>query len=93
MDAAEVVQVYLEPPGLLLERPHRTLAAFQRLDLAAGERRRLVLTIPLRRLACFDPERDAFVLEAGAHRLVVARHAEDPGQAVSLELQAAVLGP
>ena len=93
MDAAEVVQVYLEPPGLLLERPRRTLAAFQRLDLAAGERRRLVLTIPLRRLACFDPERDAFVLEAGVQRLVVARHAEDPGQAVSLELQAAVLGP
>ncbi len=93
MDAAEVVQVYLEPPGLLLDRPRRTLAAFQRLDLPAGERRRLVLKIPLRRLACFDPDRDAFVLEAGLHRLVVARHAEDPGQAVSLELQAAVLGP
>lgn len=93
MDAAEVVQVYVEPPGLLQERPLRTLIGFQRLGLSAGEQRRLVLTIPLRRLACFDPERDAFVLEAGAHRLVVARDAEDPGQVVSLELQAAVLGP
>ncbi len=93
MDAAEVVQVYLEPPGLLLERPLRTLVAFQRLDLPAGGQRRVVLTVPPRRLACFDPERDAFVLEAGLHRLVVARHAEDPGQAVCVELQAAVLGP
>jgi beta-glucosidase len=93
MDGAEVVQVYLEPPGLLLERPQRMLAAFQRLHLCAGEERRLVLTIPLRQLACFDPQQDAFVLEAGVHRLVVASHAEDPGQAVSLELQAAVLGP
>jgi len=93
MDAAEVVQVYLEPPGLLLERPLRTLAAFQRISLSAGEQRRLVIPIPLRQLACFDPRQDAFVLEAGVHRLVVARHAEDAGQAVDLELQATVLGP
>jgi hypothetical protein len=33
------------------------------------------------------------VLEGGEHRLVVGGHAEDPGQAVSLELPAAVLGP
>ena len=93
MEAAEVVQVYLEPPGELLERPRRTLAAFKRLTLPAHGQRRLTLTIPMRQLACFDPERDAFVLEAGVHRLVVARHAEDPGLAVDVELQEAVLGP
>jgi beta-glucosidase len=93
MAAAEVVQVYLEPPGLALERAPRSLVAFERLQLAAAERRRTRLTVPLRRLACFDPERDGFVLEAGAHRLVLARHAEDPGLAVTLDLQAAFLGP
>ena len=93
MEAAEVVQVYLEPPGELLERPRRTLAAFKRLTLPAQGQRRLTLTIPMRQLACFDPERDVFVLEAGVHRLVVARHAEDPGLAVDVELQEAVLGP
>jgi beta-glucosidase len=91
MEAAEVVQVYLEPPGLLLERPQRALVAFQRLSLPAGEQRRLVMMIPLRQLAFFDRQRDAFVVEEGVHRLVVACHAEDPGQMVCLELQAAVL--
>ena len=93
MAVAEVVQVYLEPPGRLLERPRRTLVAFERLTLQPGEQRRLTLSIPLRQLACFDPTRDAFVLEAGRHQLVVARHAEDPGLVVPVELAAAVVGP
>jgi beta-glucosidase len=93
MAAAEVVQVYLEPPGLGLERPPRTLVGFERLELAVGERRRLQLTLPLRRLAVFDEARDGFVLEPGDHRLVLARHAEDPGLALSLLLPACWLGP
>ena len=93
MEAAEVVQVYLEPPGLLMERPRRTLVAFQRVSLGAGEQRRLALTIPLRRLACFDPSRDGFVLEGGPHRFVLARHADDSGLVVDLVLEACELGP
>jgi hypothetical protein len=93
MQAAEVIQVYLEPPGLRLERPRRLLVAFQWLMLQPGETRRVKLAISLRCLACFDSEQDTFVLEEGAHRLVVARHADDPGQAVLLELEAMVLGP
>jgi beta-glucosidase len=76
-----------------MERPRRLLVAFQRWMLQPGETQRLTLSIPLRRLACFDPDRDAFVLEQGLHRLVVARHADDPGQAVTLELEAMELGP
>jgi beta-glucosidase len=93
MEAAEVVQVYLEPPGKLLERPRRSLVAFVRIVLQAGERRHLVLTIAPRQLACFDPVRDGFLLEGGLHRLVVSRHVEDRGQAVSIELPLWELGP
>jgi beta-glucosidase len=93
MAAAEVVQVYLEPPGLEVERPLRHLVAFQRVGLEPGEVRRLCLPIPLRRLAWFDEKRDSFVLEAGHHRLVVAHHAEEPGLVVALQLDACVLGP
>ena len=92
MAAAEVVQVYLEPPGRLLERPQRTLVAFERLELRAGERRQLQLVIPLRRLACFDEGRDQFVIEPGVHRLVVAAHVEAPGPAAEVPLAERELG-
>jgi beta-glucosidase len=86
MAAAEVVQVYLEPPGTGLERPPRTLVGFERVELAAGESCRLQLAIPLRRLAVFDGARDGFVIEPGDHRLVLARHVEDPGLGLPLPL-------
>jgi len=89
--AAEVVQVYLEAPGLLVERPARQLVAFGRLNLVPGEVRTLTLAISLQRLAFFDETSDAFRLEAGLHRLVVARHAEADGPAVELQLRETVL--
>jgi len=93
MDAAEVVQIYAEPPGRAVERPRRTLVGFRRLNLEPGQSERVAIPIPLRRLAWFDASRDAFVLEAGRHRLLVARHAEDEGIGVDLTLEAGVVGP
>ncbi|MGB5134217.1 MAG: glycoside hydrolase family 3 C-terminal domain-containing protein [Prochlorococcaceae cyanobacterium] len=90
--AAEVVQVYLEAPSLEVERPQRTLVAFARLELGVDERRHLRLAIPLRRLAFFDEAGDGFRLEAGPHRLVVARHVEDPGLAMDVTLEGGWLG-
>ncbi|MEB3200641.1 MAG: fibronectin type III-like domain-contianing protein, partial [Synechococcaceae cyanobacterium] len=86
VEAAEVVQVYVEPPGEAVERPRRTLAGFSRVNLRPGGSQRVRIRIPLRRLAWFDPARDGFMLERGRHRLVVARHAEDDGIGVDLEL-------
>ncbi len=93
MPADEVVQVYMEPPGRVVERPRRQLAGFARISLAAGEEREVVLTIPLRQLAWFDERLDAFRLEPGRHRLVLARHVEDGGIALELDLADTVLGP
>jgi beta-glucosidase len=93
MEAEEVVQIYLQPPGRARERPERSLVAFRRLRLAPGQAGRVELAIPLRRLASFDAERDRFVLDAGMHRFLAARHAEDEGLAVDLHLEEAVLGP
>jgi beta-glucosidase len=92
MAAAEVLQIYLEPPGLAVQRPARTLVAFARVPLASGSSQRITLTIPLRRLAFFDITQDGFMIEAGVHRLVVARHCEDPGLALELLLEATFLG-
>jgi beta-glucosidase len=50
------------------------------------------LTIPLHRLAFFDVHQDGFMIEAGIHRLVVARHSEEPGLACELLLGPTFLG-
>jgi beta-glucosidase len=93
MDSAEVVQLYLEPPALAVERPCRTLVAFARLELAVGEAQTVTLQVPWRQLAFFDEAQDGFVLEAGLHRLVAARHSDDPGLVCDVRLSAAWLGP
>jgi len=87
-----VVQVYVEAPALAVERPARILVGFSRVSLAPGQVERVSLEVPLRRLACFDEAADAFVLESGRHRVVVARHAEDDGIGVNIELEAAMVG-
>ena len=88
-----VVQVYVEPPGLALERPRRTLVGFGRLALEPGGSQRLCLPIPLRRLAYFDEATSHFWLEAGLHRLHLAQHSEDEGLVVELFCAATDLGP
>lgn len=93
MAAAEVLQLYLEPPGQLVERPRRCLVAFARVALEPGERCCVQLAVPLRRLAFFDADSDGFVLEPGLHRLVLARHCEDAGQACDVHLPRVFLGP
>ncbi|MCP9914980.1 glycoside hydrolase family 3 C-terminal domain-containing protein [Cyanobium sp. ATX 6F1] len=92
MAADEVVQVYAGVPALAVERPRRMLVGFQRLRLEAGTAERVVVLIPLRHLAYFDEGRDAFVVEAGRHRLRVCRHVEDDGIGADLELTEMVLG-
>jgi beta-glucosidase len=92
MAAADVVQVYGEVPARTVERPTRILVGFTRVSLAPGQVERVSLEVPLRRLAHFDEAADAFVLESGRHRVVVARHAEDEGIWVELELESAVVG-
>ena len=75
-----------------MERPARFLVGFTRVNLEPAQSERVMIEIPLRRLAWFDEARDAFVLEGGGHRLVVARHAEDEGIGVDLALEAQVVG-
>jgi beta-glucosidase len=92
MAAEDVVQLYVEPPGVEVERPARQLVGFCRVSLEPGQRRPVALAVPLRRLAFFDEGSDGFVLEQGCHRLVVARHVEEAGIGVELSFARTVLG-
>ncbi|MDH4406195.1 MAG: glycoside hydrolase family 3 C-terminal domain-containing protein [Cyanobium sp. D14.bin.5] len=88
-----VVQVYVEPPGLALERPRRNLVGFARALLEPGDSRRLHLVIPLRHLAYFDECSSRFWLEAGCHRLRVGQHSEEEGLVLEINCAATDLGP
>jgi beta-glucosidase len=50
----EVVEVYLSKPGAPAYAPHRWLAAFARVTLAPGERRRVDLVLPAQVLSLVD---------------------------------------
>ncbi|MEX0588581.1 MAG: glycoside hydrolase family 3 C-terminal domain-containing protein, partial [Cyanobium sp.] len=77
MGSDAVVQVYVEPPGIAVERPRRTLVGFGRVRLEPGGCQHLSLAIPLRRLAYYDEASRHFLLEEGLHHLRLAQHSED----------------
>ena len=93
MASEAVVQVYVQPPGMAVERPRRILVGFGRVALEPGGSQRLCLPMPLRRLAYFDEATSHFWLEAGLHRLHFAQHSEDEGLAVDVICAATDLGP
>src|SRR5690606_8370801 len=80
----EVVQLYIGAESSAVERAPRELAAFRRVSLAPGERRRVHFAIPASRLAYFDEAADDFVVEPGRYRLTAGRHERD--EALTAEL-------
>jgi beta-glucosidase len=80
---ADVVQVYGRRVGS--DRPER-LVAFRRLELGAGQRWSATLTVDLAALAERDTKAHDMVVRAGRYRFRVARHFEDPGVVVELDI-------
>jgi beta-glucosidase len=76
--ARETAQVYLEPPAdAAIERPVRWLAGFANVDLAPGESRSVVVTVPRRAFDAWDIEQDRWTTVPGSYRLAVGRSARD----------------
>jgi beta-glucosidase len=78
VDADEVPQLYLGPPeGRLAERSggaqfaRRALAAFDRVHLAAGETRRILLHVPPRALEYWSTARNAWMRTGGARAVYI----------------------
>jgi beta-glucosidase len=67
----EVVQLYIAYPETAMERPVRELKSFARVPLASGETRRVALTVPARRLAYWDEDRNRWWVETVRHTLCV----------------------
>lgn len=83
----EVVQVYASAPYHTLEKPWQQLVAFAKTPvLAPGEHRQLTLTFPLTRLESYDPDRAAYLLEAGRYTIRVGHHSRDTVPALYIDL-------
>jgi beta-glucosidase len=75
---SDVPQIYLGPsPDLALPQARRTLAAYQRIDLAPGRSRTLTLRIPARLLSSWDPRAHRWVLGTGRRAVHLAASATD----------------
>lgn len=71
MRGREVVQLWCEPPQAGVERPRRVLVAFAKTgQLDPGATELVPLAAGLKELARYDEDDDAWVLDAGAYRLV-----------------------
>ncbi|MGW0736779.1 beta-glucosidase [Streptomyces sp. NPDC002851] len=74
----EVAQVYVEPsPEVRLDQAELALAGYRRLNLEAGEWRRVTVRIAARSLSSWDPERHGWVLGTGRRGVRVGHSAGD----------------
>lgn len=70
-DGAEVVQLYVRDPRASVTRPVLELKGFVRVDVPAGESRRVTFTTPIGQLGFYDREL-AYVIEPGELEVFVA---------------------
>jgi beta-glucosidase len=87
---ADVPQVYVQRDGS--DRPMR-LAAFQRVQLAAGETRRVTLTAEPRILADYDTALPGWRIAAGSYKVAIAHDATDRAMVLTTTLKGATQKP
>lgn len=83
----EVVQVYLSAPAKKLNKPEQELRAFAKTDLLQpGKTQTLAFVLNPKALSSFDPEKSAWIIEAGQYRVKVGSSSRNIKQAASFEV-------
>ena len=77
MAADEVVQLYVRRIDSAVEWPAKELKAFSRVSLAAGESKKVTLSVPLKDLRYWDEASAAWALEHGKLELLVGSASND----------------
>jgi beta-glucosidase len=85
-DGTEVLQVYVRDVVASVTRPDKRLAAYARVDIPAGETRRVELTVPFDALAVVDAEANRVVEPGEFHALVGPSSDNDDLQTVSFQV-------
>jgi len=73
----EIVQAYVASPVARAGRPARVLAAFAAVSAAPGERAEVVLTVPARAFAVWDPAAGGWAWPPGTFTVEVGRSSRD----------------
>lgn len=68
---AEVVQVYIAPPGSIANRPVKDLKGFAKVYLEPGESRQVNVDIPLDELTYYDASLSEWNLPAGEYEVLI----------------------
>lgn len=83
----EVVQLYVAAPGKTLDKPAQELRAFAKSRLLQpGESEVLTFTLRPADLASYDPQRSAWITEAGSYTLKVGTSSRDIRQTASFSV-------
>ncbi len=92
MAAEHVVHVYVEPPGMEVERPVRQLAGFTRVFVPESDTVTAEVSIPWDVMGYVDESGEKRVVEPGTHRFVTAPHAlADAETSTTVDLERRVL--
>ncbi|MFD3659049.1 beta-glucosidase [Streptomyces sp. NPDC058659] len=90
-DGVEVAQVYVGPSpdltALGVDQPHSVLAGYRRLELTAGERRRVTVHVTARTLSSWDTARHDWLLGTGRRTVRVGASSADPGLTLGVEVR------
>jgi beta-glucosidase len=70
-----VPQLYVAYPETAVRRPQKELKGFARVELKAGEKKTVELTVDVPDLACFDATSHQWVVETGKHEILVGTDA------------------
>ncbi len=82
----EVVQLYVHAAEASVKRPKEQLAAFQRVHLGPGEKKRVTFSLPAERFSFWDTEEKAFAVEPGTFDLLVGSSSDDIRQTAHLQV-------
>lgn len=86
-DGAEVAQLYVAKPDHTVFRPEEELKGFARVELAAGESRRVTIPLDDKAFRYFNVRTGSWEVEGGAYELRVAASSADVRLVATVEVQ------
>ena len=82
-DGDEVVQIYARVPGSRIERPAKKLVAFTRVNVPAGQTRRVEIPVRGADVAYWDAAKHGWALERGTLELLIGTSSADVALSLS----------